>query len=119
ATYLDGEHFDPSPYAPVSRLFWNELYVDPRGTEEFARCGAARELVDRGDPPAEVDGYVDFPRVYAAKRRVLDLLAETFFASGAGARLERYVRSHPQAEEYARFRAKTEGPGGYETHLYA
>ena len=27
AAFLD-EPFDPSPYAPVSRLHWNEVYLD-------------------------------------------------------------------------------------------
>ena len=45
--------FDPSPYAPASRLFWNELYLDPVRCPEFAgnpRGASARG--QRGDAPA-------------------------------------------------------------------
>ena len=42
AAFLGDGPFDPSPYAPASRLFWNEIYVDPRRTPEFARSRRAR-----------------------------------------------------------------------------
>ena len=42
--FLD-EPFDPSPYAPVSRLLWNEFYVDITKVPEFGACGPAQALV--------------------------------------------------------------------------
>ncbi len=36
AAFLD-EPFDPSPYAPISRLHWNEAYLDDGWTAERAR----------------------------------------------------------------------------------
>ncbi|HLA39981.1 MAG TPA: 4-alpha-glucanotransferase, partial [Candidatus Glassbacteria bacterium] len=44
ATFLD-HPYEISPYLPASRLFWNELYVDPRQAPEFEQCPAARSLV--------------------------------------------------------------------------
>ena len=43
ASFLD-EPFEPSPYAPASRLFWNELYLDPRRLAECDEHPAARRL---------------------------------------------------------------------------
>src|SRR5438045_3476516 len=34
---------DPSPYAPVSRLFWNEFYVDIERASDFAECAPAQK----------------------------------------------------------------------------
>ena len=44
AAFLD-QPYDPSPYAPVSRLFWNEFFVDVTAVPEFDDCDEARELV--------------------------------------------------------------------------
>ncbi len=51
AAFLD-EPFEPSPYVPVSRLHWNELYVDPAATPEWAASARARELAAAAAPTA-------------------------------------------------------------------
>ncbi len=123
ATDYSGSPCDPSPYRPLSRLFWNELFVDPTRLPEFATCDAARRLVEsepfqrrvsllRGAP------LVDYPGALAVKREVLTLLTEAV-ASGPGVRadaLADWERQHPLARAYATFRADREssaahGPG--------
>ncbi len=47
AAFLD-EPFDPSPYAPVSRLFLNEAYVDPWEIPELTLCPEALAIAERG-----------------------------------------------------------------------
>jgi len=111
AAFLD-EPCEPSPYAPASRLFWNELYIDPRRLPEFEDSAAARRLVESQDFLREVDVLramprVDYPRLMALKRRVLEELAHRFF-SRPGDRheeLERFVASKYHLESYAAFRA--------------
>ena len=41
ASFLD-KPCDPSPYTPVSRLFWNEFYIDVTRVPEMARCPEAQ-----------------------------------------------------------------------------
>ena len=49
ASFLD-EPFNPSPYAPVSRLFWNEFYLDVTKIPEFSPVSeAAQALADSGE----------------------------------------------------------------------
>jgi 4-alpha-glucanotransferase len=111
AAFLD-EPCEPSPYAPASRLFWNEIYVDPRRLPEFEDSAAARRLVESHDFQREVEFLraaprVDYPRLMALKRRVLEELAQRCYSRG-GARLEeleRYVADKGGLDEYAAFRA--------------
>lgn len=110
------EPFEPSPYSPVSRLFFNELYLDPERIPEFRDCEEARALVDseafRTEKAALRDTeLVDYRRVAALKRRVVELLAEYFFRSASTARrreFEDFLTENPKAEAYARFRAVVE-----------
>jgi 4-alpha-glucanotransferase len=108
AAYMD-QPLEPSPYSPASRLFWNELYIDPRQAAEFA---AAKGVVNTRSFAVERDALraaplVDYKRTAALKRWVLEEMSRTFFAK-AGERLpafQRFTASHPRVEEYARFRA--------------
>ncbi|MFN7952114.1 MAG: 4-alpha-glucanotransferase [bacterium] len=116
AAFLD-EPFDPSPYAPVSRLFWNELYLNLATVPEVERLGdgsprlartAAREaraLASAAD--------VDYRRAMRLKRACLERCAARLVAAG-GARLaafETFLARSPSTLAYARFRANVERRG--------
>ena len=77
-----GKPFEPSPYSPVSRLFWNEFWVD----------------VGEIKSPRRSPG-VDYRRQMEAKWRILEKKAKGW------APPRRWLRDHPDVEEYARFRA--------------
>ena len=109
------EPMDPSPYAPISRRFWNELLVDPQSTEEFSGCVRAREIVGSKEWSARVealraDRHVDWAAQQALRRPVLDALAEHFFGGGGGrsAGFAAFVESCPDVWEYGGFRARME-----------
>ncbi|MHB1418914.1 MAG: 4-alpha-glucanotransferase [Bacillota bacterium] len=114
ASFLE-EPFDPSPYAPASRLFWNEFYLDVSQIPELSRCCSALDLLNSPEFKRELSQIsgtplVDYRRGMATKRKVLELLSGYFF-SGDGERqsaLRKWVREHDQAVNYARFRAATE-----------
>ncbi|HET9229213.1 MAG TPA: 4-alpha-glucanotransferase, partial [Thermoanaerobaculia bacterium] len=118
AQFLD-EPFEPSPYAPASRLFWNELYLDPRRVPELETCGEAKRLMKSPDFRREVDELrkdwtVDYLRQMALKRRVLEELARDFFENPSPDRrdaFQDFVASRPELENYAAFRAVGERRG--------
>jgi 4-alpha-glucanotransferase len=112
ATFLGSAPFEPSPYAPASRLFWNEVYVDPRRLPEFAGSAAARALVDSADFRAEAAALraldsVDWARTAELKRSVLAELAKSTLSLSDGRRseFERFLKAKPYVQEYAKFRA--------------
>jgi 4-alpha-glucanotransferase len=102
AAFLD-QPFDPSPYSPASRLFWNEIFLPASG----ASTGEPADLVD-------------YRAVASEKAGLLRVEASEFFKSGGTAtdRFREFTRLYPDAEEYARFRARADH-ASEQYHLYA
>ncbi|MEX2300205.1 MAG: 4-alpha-glucanotransferase [Bryobacterales bacterium] len=107
--------FDPSPYGPASRLFWNEFYIDVPRAPEFAICPQARHAVHSDAWKAEIEELrraplADVRRVMALKRRVLEELSRALVRHPSGRRdeFDLYVESRPVLNKYAQFRATVE-----------
>jgi 4-alpha-glucanotransferase len=95
ATFLD-DPFDPSPYAPVSRLHWNEVYID-----------------DADLPPAPVPTIGDTIdwRALAERRRHQLIAAARSLDPAVQDQLTAFAAAHPDVGAYARFRAAREAGG--------
>lgn len=108
---------DPSPYLPVSRLAYNEVFVDPLALPEFRAAEPARDLVASAgfaERLARVHGaaLVDYEEVARLKRGVLEPMAEAICALPARRRaFDEFGRRHPELVAYAEFRARLEDPG--------
>lgn len=112
--FLD-EPFDPSPYAPVSRLFWNEFYLDIDKIPGLDGCPGAGTIMNSATFRDELEylrsvRLVDYRRIMALKRAVLEeLLAVLRTSSGARrTSFDNYVAVHPSLQDYALFRARVE-----------
>ena len=98
AAFLD-EPFDPSPYSPVSRLHWNECYLDD----------TSLPAPDTDPPGTRESDLVDWRSL--AARRHLQLAAVVREAGDElHAAVDRFVAARPDVGAYARFRAER-GPG--------
>jgi len=113
AAYLD-HPCDPSPYTPISRLFWNELFVDVTRLPELSECGEAQELVGSDLFQSSLRlvrdaRFVDYAGVMRLKRSVMLMLSRQVRESGTG-RLDAvrtYVERTTDLAEYSQFRATT------------
>jgi len=118
ASYLDAP-FEPAPYRPVSRLFWNEFYLAVEGVAEWESCAAARELWGSPAVQAELRGLraaplVDYRAVARVKKMVLERLCRCFYGEIQGDRMRAFlsfVEGHPEVAAYAAFRARQEAAG--------
>jgi 4-alpha-glucanotransferase len=117
AAFLD-EPCEPSPYGPASRLFWNELYLDPRRLPELANSPSTQRLLEAPELLDEIAALragqlVDYPRLAALKRRVLEDLCQRFFARGDEGADDflAFVAGKPHLKDYAAFRAVGERRG--------
>ncbi len=117
-TFLE-KPYDTSPYAPVSRLAWNEFYVDISRAPELDRCAAAQALLSSPSFQGEVErlrklSLVDYQGQTALKRKVLEELSRCCFADNSQSleSLRRFTSGHPEIEDYARFRAACESRRG-------
>ena len=112
AAFLDFPVCEPSPYSPASRLFWNEFYLDITRVPEFARCREAQSLVRSRGFQKQLrafrrDEIIDYQSQWAARRSVLELLANHFFSKVSARRADfrRFLRERPEVNDYAAFRA--------------
>jgi 4-alpha-glucanotransferase len=106
AGFLEGSFKDPSPYSPISRLFWNEFYVDVERLPEFAACRAAQRRFQSSDFQKRLQAlrrsdWVDYGAGMRLRREILEILA----AVADTKEIERFARERPLAGDYARFRA--------------
>ncbi len=124
AAFLD-RPYEPSPYSPVSRLFWNEVYATAEGEGAAAAPVSASPSATGGgaDEPAMSGtgsaagagrpGSFDPRAALARKRPAVERLANRLFAAADGwpAELASFRARNPAVEDYARFRALTEQRG--------
>jgi 4-alpha-glucanotransferase len=114
------EPIDPSPYLPVSRRFWNELYVDVDELPELTQSSRAQSLVSSAAFRADLETLsrrpdVDHAAVMSHKRRILALCAEAVMAEPGARReaFEAFVAEHLELDGYAEFRAADEAQPGW------
>jgi 4-alpha-glucanotransferase len=107
-----------SPYLPVSRLMWNEFYLDMDGIPEMEECNSAKSILlsfqFQNERKALRDlELVDYRQQMALKRRVLEELSRSLFAGKSGRLedLEGFAARNPVIEDYAQFRAACEKQG--------
>lgn len=119
ATFLQ-RPFDPSPYAPISRTMWNEVFVDPRIPPEFDAPGVqsylAQPAVQQELARLRKRPLVDYAGVYLLKREVLHRMRAALQAFPDRRRAyEDFLAGQPEVLEYARFRAAHETHGAWRT----
>jgi 4-alpha-glucanotransferase len=112
--FLD-EPYEPSPYAPVSRLLWNEFYIDVSSVSEFQQCPSVQEqaksVAFRQDIiMLQQNPMVDYRKIMSLKRQVMEEMSR-YLLSSENARsneFRHFVRENPPIEQYADFRAVME-----------
>lgn len=109
AQFLD-EPFEPSPYSPVSRLFWSELYLAPRRGGEPEAGSAPARGPEADAVRAAGEALVDYRSAGAERRRELEAWLAREWPEGnpEPEGLEAFRRLRPEVDAYARFRATGE-----------
>ncbi|HJU65138.1 MAG TPA: 4-alpha-glucanotransferase, partial [Gemmatimonadaceae bacterium] len=91
---LRNRGIDISPYSPVSRVYRNPLYLDVEAVPELVTSTAARALLAREEVRAELRAVragdrVQYERVAALERPVLEALHRTFMVEHRDSDTER------------------------------
>ncbi len=116
AAFLEGPLFEPSPYAPVSRIAWNEMFVDvdslprPGQSDAFAALEGARA----GLEAQRTSRFVDYERIAVLKRGVMEQAAAALSPAQTKV-LRTFLDGEPSLRDYARFRARTERHGPWQS----
>lgn len=110
AAFLD-EPLEISPYAPVSRMHWNELYLDLQDLPELDTCAQAKEQLASSSvrnkfAKLTAMEHVDHRAVMSVKRSVLEKLADQQLATDS--QWQSFAANHADVVQYAEFRAAQE-----------
>src|SRR6202034_3736751 len=105
-------------YRPVSRLAYNEIYIDPESLPELEQSSTARELLSSTAFRSRIDAVrtssiVDYEEVARLRRLVLEPLAASLVHSTSRRRDEfgRFMDQRPELVAYGQFRAAVEREG--------
>jgi 4-alpha-glucanotransferase len=106
AGFLEGAFRDPSPYSPISRLFWNEFYIDVERLPEFAECAAAQRRFRSVEFQKRLRAlrrseWVEYAKGMRLRREILEILA----AAANESEIQNFVRERSLVRKYAQFRA--------------
>jgi len=107
------ERTEASPYRPVSRRYWNELYVDVERLPGLDECPPAGELLGAAEFRHRAErlaaaSHVDYASLMGHRRRILSRMAAHAWTAPALRReLDAFVATRPELLDYARFRAAT------------
>lgn len=126
--HADPGPYEPSPYAPVSRIFWGEHLVDPTATPEWEDCPEAQQILDTARHDGTLERLRGGPHVrpraaWELQWRLLTALSKVFWDPDSPRRrdgLGVFVRHGglPASEllyTYAWFRAATQTRGPWPT----
>lgn len=112
ASNFDYEDCDPSPYSSLSRLFWNEIYLDVEDLVKKYNRQDLMEKISSSDFQEKLKAlrnleYVDYFRVYQTKKEILMELAKVFFANKSHLLPDYQIfeKENPEIDAYAKFRS--------------
>lgn len=128
----DSPPIDPSPYLPLSKLAYNELYTDLTASPELPSAPEAQQLLENTEFRRQImrlrmSSLVDYEGVAKLKRPVCEALSRSLISSDSSRRdhFVQFSQNHPELVAYAVFRAEFEGATGSDEraavnyHLYA
>ena len=114
ATFLE-KPYEPSPYLPISKLFWNEFYLDVTRVPELPECPDVQATINSPLFLHTIESFrrarlVDYLQQMALKKSALMKLCQHFFSSNSPRyrNFKHFTAHHPDIEAYARFRAVME-----------
>ena len=109
---------EPSPYRPLSRLFWGELYIDVNAVPELVGCVEAQAILKSQDfldglSQVKRSNRVDYEKVMRLKRMVIEPMCRFVFSTKSHRleQLQSFISKNPLVEDYANFRAACESRG--------
>ncbi|MEX0876200.1 MAG: 4-alpha-glucanotransferase [Phycisphaerales bacterium] len=116
STFLD-EPFEPSPYMPVSRSIFGELFVDLEDAAKRYELGDLKQLLGSPDWRAQAarlrgERLVDYRASWHIVRQGLGTATtEIYRKPGLRQQVESFAAADPLLTEYARFRKQHTIPG--------